>query len=223
MQILQLDMEPNFWHERWANNEIGFHQDIVTPLLERHWDELYESSAGTVFVPLCGKSRDLLWLAERGLKVVGIELSQTAVEDFFAEHHLEAKIGMRGDLREYRCVSRPITIYQGDFFALSDEILSACDVVFDRGSLVALPQIMRGAYVDKFKSNLGSGTEILLVTLEHSDENSPPFSLQEPEVRALYEDEFSVERVGEDPEEFRGQTAMNVAYRLTKKSEQLQC
>lgn len=26
-------MPPDFWHARWANNEIGFHLDEVQPLL----------------------------------------------------------------------------------------------------------------------------------------------------------------------------------------------
>lgn len=218
-----VDMKPDFWHERWANNEIGFHQDVVTPSLEKYWDELREPSTGTVFVPLCGKSRDLLWLADRGLKVIGVELSQTAVESFFAEHNLEVECGMPGDLRKYRCVSRPITIYQGDFFAFSDDVFSECGVVFDRGALVALPQIMRRAYVEKFTSNLAPGSEILLVTLEHSSEKNPPFNVQEPEIRDLYQDEFSVQRIGEEPELFRGEMATNAVYRLIKRSDQLQC
>lgn len=212
-------MESDFWHERWANNEIGFHQDVVTPLLEQHWAELYESSASVVLVPLCGKSKDLLWLEEQGLKVVGVELSQAAVESFFAENDLEARIGIQGDLREYRCESRSITIYQGDFFAMPDSHFTGCDVVFDRGALIALPQIMRRAYAEKFKRTLHPDAEVLLITLEHSSENSPPFSLSESDVHELYEDDFSVKRIGEDPEEFRGEAALNVVYRMTRKRE----
>ncbi|MGI9221318.1 MAG: thiopurine S-methyltransferase [Woeseiaceae bacterium] len=210
-------MESSFWHERWANNEIGFHQDVVTPLLEQHWVGLHESSANVVLVPLCGKSKDLLWLAEQGLKVVGVELSQAAVESFFAENDLEANIGIQGDMREYRCESLSITIYQGDFFAMPDNHFTECDVVFDRGALIALPKIMRSAYADKFRRTLHPDAEVLLITLEHSSENSPPFSLLESDVRELYEDDFTVNRIGEDPEEFRGEAAVNVVYRMTRK------
>ncbi|MBT8083843.1 MAG: thiopurine S-methyltransferase [Woeseia sp.] len=210
-------MESDFWHERWANNQIGFHQDVTTPLLERHWDELFDSSVKSVFVPLCGKSRDLLWLAERGLEVVGVELSQTAVESFFAEQKLDARRGLHGEMREYRCASLPLTVYQGDFFALSNDVFVTSDVVFDRGALIALPRIMRRAYVEKFKSKLKPEARILLMTLEHSDEKSPPFSVQESEIRDLYEDEFSVKRIDEEPEEFRGQLATNVIYLLNRK------
>lgn len=41
-----------------------------------------------VFVPLCGKSLDMIWLAQQGHEVIGVELSPVAVEDFFRENGL---------------------------------------------------------------------------------------------------------------------------------------
>ena len=216
-------MEANFWNERWANNEIGFHQNSVTPLLARCWDELYGSSAGSVFVPLCGKSKDLLWLAERGAEIVGVELSKVAVESFFAESGLNVKVSERGDLLEYRSESLPITIYQGDFYSLPDEVFRKSNLVFDRAALIALPAEMRRTYVDRFSAGLNPEAEILLVTMEHASNDNPPFSLDESEVSELYADEFSIQRIGEESEAFRGKQAMSVIYRLTKTSRGVQC
>ena len=33
-------MHPDFWHQRWQDNRIGFHQDAPTPLLQKHWPAL---------------------------------------------------------------------------------------------------------------------------------------------------------------------------------------
>ena len=33
-------MQPDFWHQRWADNQIGFHQSAPTPLLLKHWPAL---------------------------------------------------------------------------------------------------------------------------------------------------------------------------------------
>ena len=33
-------MHPDFWHQRWADNQIGFHQPAPTPLLLKHWPSL---------------------------------------------------------------------------------------------------------------------------------------------------------------------------------------
>ena len=209
-------MDASFWHERWQNNEIGFHQDVATPLLKTHWNTTF-GRAATVLVPMCGKSRDLLWLAERGVNVIGVELSEIAVKDFFDENELDYDVSS-GDMMECRSTASPITIYQGDFFELPEEILASCEAVFDRGSLIALPEEMRSAYVGMFSALLAPGSQVLLITLEHNSPKNPPFSLHEAEVLKLYGDHFVLQHLGEDDEEFRGQTARNVAYRLIKKS-----
>jgi thiopurine S-methyltransferase len=33
-------MEPEFWHDRWQEGRIGFHQDKATPLMLKHWPSL---------------------------------------------------------------------------------------------------------------------------------------------------------------------------------------
>jgi thiopurine S-methyltransferase len=76
-------MNADFWHARWKSGRVGFHQDEVNRYLERYWDALDVAVDATVFVPLCGKSRDMLWLRERGHRVVGVEFSPIAVRDFF--------------------------------------------------------------------------------------------------------------------------------------------
>ena len=173
---------------------------------------------GSIFVPLCGKSRDLLWLAQQGLQVVGVELSRAAIESFLAEQNLDAAVDRQGDFVRFRCSEQPITVYQGDFFNLPDSVLSECDMVFDRAALMALPADMRRAYAEKFKSDLRAGTVVLLVTLEHSSEINPPFCLQEADVRALYADAFSIRRIGEHAEEFRGKMATSILYQLTRQA-----
>ena len=82
-------MQPDFWHQRWADQQIGFHQSTPTPLLLKHWSVLGIAPGATVFVPLAGKSLDMAWLAAQGHRVLGVELSQRAVDDFFAEHGLQ--------------------------------------------------------------------------------------------------------------------------------------
>lgn len=78
-------MEPEFWHQRWEANQIGFHEGQVNAHLARHYAHLELVPGQTVFVPLCGKSVDLRWLADRGSHVLGVELSPIAVGSFFAE------------------------------------------------------------------------------------------------------------------------------------------
>ena len=85
-------MDPEFWQQRWRDRQIGFHQDKPTPLLLKHWPSLGVPRGARVFVPLCGKSLDLAWFAARGHRVLGVELSQLAVDEFFAEHGLVPEV-----------------------------------------------------------------------------------------------------------------------------------
>ena len=66
-----MDMKKDFWLERWEREEIGFHQNEVNPHLCEIWPELNLARSSSVFVPLCGKSEDMLWLREQGLQVLG--------------------------------------------------------------------------------------------------------------------------------------------------------
>ncbi len=78
--------DPEFWHAKWASNQIGFHLTDVNTLLTDHWHTTQPKREDRVFVPLCGKSEDLVWLAEKHNDVQGVELSPIAVRAFFAEH-----------------------------------------------------------------------------------------------------------------------------------------
>ena len=69
-------MEHDFWHERWENDQIAFHEGRPNVLLEHHFDALNLSSGDKIFLPLCGKTVDIHWLMAQGLEVVGADLPE---------------------------------------------------------------------------------------------------------------------------------------------------
>lgn len=186
-------MEPGFWHERWGEGRIGFHQPVVTPQLERHWDALALPAGSTVFVPLCGKSLDMPWLAARGHRVLGVELSGIAVRDFFAERGLDPALRETGYGMHY--AAGPFEIIVGDAFALDRAALTRCAGVFDRAALVALPPELRRRYAGTTWAALPEGCRGLLVTLEYpqAEKAGPPFSVEAGEVQALFGDAWAPE------------------------------
>lgn len=186
-------MNYDFWHQRWEEGRIGFHQDAVTPLLERHWDAVAAPAGSRVFVPLCGKSLDMAWLAARGHGVLGVELSRLAVEQFFSEHGLSPTI-TRSRLGEHHFAGG-IEIIVGDALALDREALAGCAAVFDRAALIALPPDLRWRYAHELYPRLPEGCRGLLVTLEYPQHEmaGPPFAVMEPEVRALYGEAWRIE------------------------------
>ena len=96
-------MEHNFWHERWQSNQLGFHQDATNQRLMTYWPQLALAAGSTVLVPLCGKSLDMAWLAAQGHKVLGIELSQIAVDAFFSENKLTVTKETVGEFEVSNC------------------------------------------------------------------------------------------------------------------------
>ncbi len=181
-------MDKEFWLERWEKGEIAFHQGELNPYLQAHWPALSVARGSTVFVPLCSKSLDMLWLRQQGHPVLGVELSSIAVEAFFRENGLaHTRVG-RGKLEE--CVADDIRILCGDFFDLRKEDLKDVRAVYDRASLIALPPEMRQRYAHHLLSILPPGTRILLLTFdyEQAEMSGPPFAVSPAEVEALYGD-----------------------------------
>lgn len=187
-------MDASFWDNRWQNNLIGFHLKEVNPYLKEYWASLNLKQGARVFVPLCGKSLDLIWLADQGYDVVGIELSRLAVEAFFSENDLNVKRTQIAELEYWQ--SEKISLFCGDFFSLNTKILGHVDAIYDRAALIALPLVMRQEYAAKL-IELGQTAPNLLVTLEYeqSKMHGPPFSVSESEVQSLYQANYFVKQL----------------------------
>ncbi len=170
------------WLDRWQEGRIGWHEDEGNACLKAHW----RASGRRVLVPLCGKTPDLTWLAEQGNEVVGAELSRLAVEAFFSEQELEYTID-DGELPAYRSMDGAITIYCGEYFALTD---IACDAHYDRGALIAISPDLRPEYAKHTQSLLQAGAEQLVITLEYDQTiaDGPPFSISDTELLGYWPD-----------------------------------
>ena len=186
-------MQREFWLERWQEGQIGFHQDRINNYLTRHFGRTGAQKGGTVLVTLCGKSLDMVWLHEQGLRVVGVELSPLAVDAFFSENKLQPAITRSGKFQRFH--ADDITLLCGDFFDLTADDTGDIAAVYDRASLIALPPEMRRGYADHLAKLLPRGTCVLLITMEYPQEQmqGPPFAVRESEVHALYDKEFKVE------------------------------
>lgn len=189
-------MRKRFWDERWRCNEIGFHKPEVHHYLESYFHCLNARPGDNVFVPLCGKSLDLVWLCDQGLEVVAVEWNRIAVEAFFEENALAAVVTNRGALQIWRAPG--ISVFLGDFFSLDQEDLSGAHLAYDRAALVALPPDMRQAYAIRMTELLPEKSRLLLVANHYDsaeEDGGPPFSVSPSEVFDLFGDGFTVEKL----------------------------
>ena len=180
-----------FWNERWLNNQIGFHMNAPHPSLMEFID-LFKGYK-KVFVPLCGKSPDMIFLRQYGLEVIGAEFSEIAILDFIKENNLKMVKHEVRDLIYYE--GDGFKIFQGDLFKLSDLDLAGITCCYDRASMVAFNQQERFNY-SQFLINIGKDfTMILAPLLDYGDvlDAGPPFSVTGQELSLLYGKIFDLE------------------------------
>ncbi|MCH8543351.1 MAG: thiopurine S-methyltransferase [Alcanivorax sp.] len=179
-------MDAPFWHKRWARNEIGFHLPHPNPMLTAWWPTLDFQPDSAVWVPLCGKTHDMRWLRDHGHVVVGVELSREALDAFIDEQHLALTWRERNGMPV--ATGQGYTLYCGDFFDVSADMLRNVGAVYDRAALIALPPTMRAPYVAHLLATLPSQWDMLLITLEYPDNEmqGPPFSVDQDEVQKLF-------------------------------------
>lgn len=188
-------MDAKFWHERWEQNDIGFHRGEANPHLVKYFDRLSLSKGARVFLPLCGKTRDIAWLLAKGYRVAGAELSKVAIEQLFSELKTTPEISQLGSVTHFR--AKNIDIFVGDIFELSSAILGPVDAIYDRAALVALPEEMRQRY-SAHLMRITNAVPQLIIAYEYNQSlmDGPPFSVSIDEVRKHYGGKYKLTELG---------------------------
>lgn len=208
-------MEACFWHQMWEQEVQGFHQEEINGFLLNHWQRLQLTGSEKVLVPLCGKSLDMAWLAKQGHDVIGVELSQKAVDAFVAG--CDAPIKPIEDNRYSGYELPGITLLCGDFFQLTAEDCKGVKAVYDRAAIVALPEEMRQQYATHLQKILPKGTRYLMVVMDYDQSlmSGPPFAVSEQEVRALFSSFSQIEKVQSISFERKGVMTTEMAFVMT--------
>ncbi|MGR3460755.1 MAG: thiopurine S-methyltransferase [Roseovarius sp.] len=190
-------MDAQFWHDRWQEGRLGFHEGRVNRMLEAHIGALTLLPGQRVLLPLCGKAVDIPWLLSRGYRVAGVELSEIAVRDLFAEMGVTPEISETGSHRRYSADG--IDIFAGDIFEITADVLGPVDAVYDRAALVALPEAMRRRYAAHL-AGITAGAPQLLVTFEYDQAamDGPPFSVTGEEVARCHGARFAIELLADE-------------------------
>lgn len=185
-------MELSYWRSKWRKGQTGFHMKNGYPGLEKHWNSIQLKNP-VVLVPLCGKSKDLVWLSKHSERVVGVEISDLAVEQFLEENSLDAQTSTFAGFTIYHTGN--MEVWNGDFFKLPIHKLPSFDLIYDRASLVALPPDMRKEYAKKILELISNQTQILLHQFYYPQEEmpGPPFSVSPEELETLYGEHFNIQ------------------------------
>lgn len=188
-------MDPKYWHQRWRENDIPFHEGRVNGYLEQHFSRLRCNEGDRVFVPLCGKAVDIKWICEQGCDVLGVELSPVAIGDFYEESGIEYRSTREGAFEAF--TGGGATLLCGDLFDMTPAHFEGIDASYDRAAYIAFDTPMRARYADFMCDMLPPGTPVLLLTLEYPPElmDGPPFAVGETEVRERFGARYDIEHL----------------------------
>lgn len=209
-------MNPEFWQKRWQEGRIGFNQSMVNPLLIEYFNRLNLTAGSRIFVPLCGKSIDMVWLATQGYDVVGVELVETAIQEFFAEQNIEPTVYQQADnptMKYYQgqLSGQTITLWVADIFALAAKDIGSIDAVYDKAALIALPDDMRVRYSEEVRKLSSDTSKVndanneitpqLLLTLNYDQRkrNGPPFSINGEQLEQYYSAHYQISELASVP------------------------
>lgn len=217
-------MTDDFWLQVWRDGHLGFHQAAGSATLRKYWSAIGAPAGARVFVPLAGKSRDMLWLAQQGYGVRGVELSPLAIQQFFAENKLQSQCVMEQGVPAWN--SGPVQMLHASVFELPAGVIADCTAFYDRAAIVALSPDQRAAYAAEVYGRLPLGCRGLMTAFDYPQEqmSGPPFSVPEAEIRTAFEPLWDIqilERRDLLPEEphfaARGlSTLTQITYRLER-------
>jgi thiopurine S-methyltransferase len=187
-------MEKEYWLNRWRLKDIAFHQQNINPDLIAYIQRLNLHTGDCIFVPLCGKTKDMYWLANEGFHVIGVELSSIACNEFFTDMDISPQITEQSKFTSYKYNN--IELLCGDLFDLTNTDLPNIQAIYDCKALIALPEDLRNKYVNHIVSSLGTKVKILLLTRESSCHiKPPPYSVDSKEINLLYGTYFYVQQL----------------------------
>ena len=187
------------WDKLYKENKDEWTSHTVDSELMKFHEMFTDGKTGLdILVPMCGRSKVMLTLAESGHRVVGIEWSEPGVKLFFEDNELKytTKLYDVGgiEMPVYCASDKPITIYCGNLFAFKEDNLGGFDCIFDHGSIGSFDfkEVTRATYAGLMKSFTKPGGRILLSIFDydHSEHPTIPFAATEKEVVSLYQKSF---------------------------------
>ncbi|KAL0962471.1 hypothetical protein UPYG_G00340440 [Umbra pygmaea] len=180
------------WEERWQEDRTGWHQPQVHKFLENNIEKVIAGrNRVKFFFPLCGKALDMKWLADMGHSIVGVEIAEKAIRQFFEENNLiysEETVHALPGAKVYKSSDGNISLYQCDLYSFSRAIEGQFGGIWDRGSLVAINPQDREKYATLIMSLMDNDCRYLLDTLLYNPElyKGPPFFVPDEQVKHLF-------------------------------------
>ncbi|XP_028397722.1 probable thiopurine S-methyltransferase [Dendronephthya gigantea] len=195
------------WAKSWDDNRTGWHLDHVNSNLTENIEFLTDGKQNLrIFVPLCGKTLDLLWLVRQGHTVIGVEAVPKAIEDFFKENDISyEKKTLDGYGHCFMAFGGKLKIFNCDYFKFNSSLAGGkVDCIWDCNSLGAIPPNDWTQYLQISLEllNRSHGRILFQAFLYDQDEYAgPPYSVPIEKLSSLLGDSYELQLVNKKPAE----------------------
>lgn len=151
----------------------AFDKFIPSPILQKYNNE-NKIPDGLALVPGCGRGYDVTYLASKDRKVVGLELSSTAVEA--AKNRLSQIVESEGFLHQDQCDFRNQNFF--DLNKYSDQPKELYDFVYDYTFFCALDPSIRSNWAKQMANVIKPGGLLMTVIFPIIEKvGGPPFGV----------------------------------------------
>ena len=189
-------MKQEDWEQRWKYSIVLFHEHNVHQDLIKYEDKLLPSQTKLkVLLPWCGKTLDMLYLADKGHQVIGVDITEAPIHQFFNEHNLKYVSEKQGLVTKYQALDKDITLYRGDMYQMDSTTIGKVDAVWDSGAFISSNPSQREEYIKAMVNLLKPTSKYLLNTFHYvsSTWNEVPYSITDNEIESYFGDYFSLE------------------------------
>jgi cyclopropane fatty-acyl-phospholipid synthase-like methyltransferase len=171
------------WQKHYDENDLAWDLGEVANPFVRLWEDKV-LTPGSLIVPGCGQGHEVIYFAERGFQVTGVDFSSGAVEllsESLSRKNLNAKVLHR------------------NFFELDETYSKAYDALLEQTFFCAIHKDQRSAYVETVSRILKPGGLLFGLFYETGEEGGPPFNTTEADIQnhfaAAFDMAFDIERL----------------------------
>jgi SAM-dependent methyltransferase len=167
----ELNLDQNFWNERYLLNDTGWDLGQVSPPLKTYIDQLSDKNQ-RILIPGCGNSYEAEYLLENGFTdITIIDIAPELV------NRLKSKFRSKQN----------IEIVLGDFFTHKAEY----NLILEQTFFCALNPDLRKNYVESMAAFLAQGGKLAGVLFNKEFETpGPPFGGTSTDYHTLFKDAF---------------------------------
>jgi len=167
------------WQDHYDSNDLGWDLGQVAP----PFVELREKGKlplGKVLVPGCGRGHEVIFLAENGFEVTGIDFSEGAVT--YLGNALK-KRNLKG------------RVLHQDFFSLDDTHDGVYDLVIEQTFFCAISPRQRQDYVLKVSRMLKPGGMLVGLFYHTDKQGGPPYNTTREDIETHFSEKFEIQEL----------------------------